>query len=129
MLIEVKNWKSTHNKHILTQQKLSPPTHQNKSLSNKKVINLASPVINFVVLHVRMISITFLRKLEAKQKTHSIYFSLPHIFSMRRLHLTRHNRNAKGRSRDAAHLSGNRRVVPNLSPMHPLSSKKKTPTP
>jgi hypothetical protein len=41
----------------------------------------------------------------------------------------RHNRDAKRGSWSANYFSGSRRLVPNLSAMHPLSTKKKTPTP
>jgi hypothetical protein len=40
----------------------------------------------------------------------------------------RHLRDAKGRSRHSDSLSHSRRLVPNLSPMHAMSSKKKTQT-
>lgn len=92
---------------------------------SKKVMNFASPVINFVVLHVPMNSNNI------GKYSFDFFFSstLSHASPVSAKHLNRHNRNAKGGSRDFDYLSGSRRLVPNLSPMHPLSSKKKTSTP
>lgn len=43
--------------------------------------------------------------------------------------MDRLDRNAKGGSRRFSDNSNSRRLVPNLSPLHALSSKKKTQTP